>query len=66
MRYVYLFITKGLQSQANPNHSMSLTNKRRYNEQRHYMQEALICDDLAYCPMCESLHENTTNCQRND
>jgi len=22
--------------------------------------------DMIYCPMCEVIHENNTNCQRND
>lgn len=22
--------------------------------------------ELVYCPMCEAIHENNTNCQRND
>ena len=22
--------------------------------------------EMIYCPMCEEIHENNTNCQRND
>jgi hypothetical protein len=31
----------------------------KYEVERFY-------NGLVYCPMCEELHENNTNCQRND
>jgi hypothetical protein len=29
-------------------------------------QYSLLVEDEIYCPMCEVVHENNSNCQRND